>query len=208
MTLKKATEVFEAWAKEGKDIGMEKTHEFPVNEMIDFAIKERKKIRKQFSFLDLGCGNGWVVRKVTKNLLCKRSVGIDGANQMILNAKAKGGDAEYILADINSYKSSEKFDVIHSMEVLYYLDKPSKIIKRIVDSWLNRAGRLIIGVDHYYENTESHSWQEKVGTKMHMLKESEWIKIFKASGLSHVESWRSNKGKDWAGTLVISGIKS
>ena len=208
MTLKKATEVFEAWAKEGKDIGMEKTHEFPVNEMIDFAIKERKKIRKQFSFLDLGCGNGWVVRKVTKNLLCKRSVGIDGSNQMILNAKAKGGDAEYILADINSYKSSEKFDVIHSMEVLYYLDKPSKIIKRIVDSWLNRAGRLIIGVDHYYENTESHSWQEKVGTKMHMLKESEWIKIFKASGLNHVESWRSNKGKDWAGTLVISGIKS
>ena len=208
MTLKKATEVFEAWAKEGKDIGMEKTHEFPVNEMIDFAIKERKKIRKQFSFLDLGCGNGWVVRKVAKNLLCKRSVGIDGANQMILNAKAKGGDAEYILADINSYKSSEKFDVIHSMEVLYYLDKPSKIIKRIVDSWLNCGGRLIIGVDHYYENTESHSWQEKVGTKMHMLKESEWIKIFKASGLSQVESWRSNKRKDWAGTLVISGIKS
>lgn len=208
MTLKKATEVFEAWAKEGKDIGMEKTHEFPVNEMIDFAIKERKKIRKQFSFLDLGCGNGWVVRKVAKNLLCKRSVGIDGANQMILNAKAKGGDAEYILADINSYKSSEKFDVIHSMEVLYYLDKPSKIIKRIIDSWLNRGGRLIIGVDHYYENTESHSWQEKVGTKMHMLKESEWIKIFKASGLSQVESWRSNKRKDWAGTLVISGIKS
>ena len=208
MTLKKATEVFEAWAKEGKDIGMEKTHEFPVNEMIDFAIKERKKIRKQFSFLDLGCGNGWVVRKVTKNLLCKRSVGIDGSNQMILNAKAKGGDAEYILADINSYKSSEKFDVIHSMEVLYYLDKPSKIIKRIIDSWLNRGGRLIIGVDHYYENTESHSWQEKVGTKMHMLKESEWIKIFKASGLSQVESWRSNKRKDWAGTLVISGIKS
>ena len=208
MTLKKATEVFEAWAKEGKDIGMEKTHEFPVNEMIDFAIKERKKIRKQFSFLDLGCGNGWVVRKVAKNLLCKRSVGIDGSNQMILNAKAKGGDAEYILADINSYKSSEKFDVIHSMEVLYYLDKPSKIIKRIIDSWLNRGGRLIIGVDHYYENTESHSWQEKVGTKMHMLKESEWIKIFKASGLSQVESWRSNKRKDWAGTLVISGIKS
>ena len=67
MTLKKATEVFEAWAKEGKDIGMEKTHEFPVNEMIDFAIKERKKIRKQFSFLDIGCGNGqqksWHLRR-------------------------------------------------------------------------------------------------------------------------------------------------
>ena len=37
---------------------MEKTHANPVNEMIDYALKERAKIGKNFSFLDLGCGNG------------------------------------------------------------------------------------------------------------------------------------------------------
>ena len=84
--MKKATDVFGEWAKKGKDVGMEKTHAAPVNEMIDFVLEERANSGKNFSFLDLGCGNGWVVRDVAKNKLCDRAVGIDGAEQMIANA--------------------------------------------------------------------------------------------------------------------------
>ena len=205
--MEKAVDVFGKWAEEGKDIGMEKTHAASVNEMIDFALEERTNIGKSFSFLDLGCGNGWVVRSVLKNKLCDLAVGIDGAKQMIANAKKRGGNAKYIYEDINFFDSSDKYDLIHSMEVLYYLDDPSEIIKRISDSWLNNDGRLIVGIDHYYENTDSHSWQEKVGTRMLMLRESEWINIFEMAGLNEVQSWRSGKDKDWAGTLVITGKK-
>tara|TARA_B100000579_G_scaffold65492_1_gene48707 strand:+ start:5549 stop:6172 length:624 start_codon:yes stop_codon:yes gene_type:complete len=207
MNLKKATDIFGQWAAEGKDIGMEKTHANPVNEMIDYALEERASIGKNFSFLDLGCGNGWVVRNVASNKLCDRAVGIDGAEQMIANAESRGGNTEYILADINSFDSDNKYDVIHSMEVLYYLDEPLEIIKKISDSWLNNNGRLIVGIDHYYENTDSHSWQEKVGTRMLMLRESEWIDIFEMAGLNEIQSWHSGKDKDWAGTLVITGKK-
>ena len=205
--MKKAIDIFGEWAEQGKDVGMENTHAMPVKEMIDFALEEREKIGKNFSFLDLGCGNGWVVRDVANNILCGQSVGIDGARQMIANAESRGGDTKYILADINSFESEDKYDLIHSMEVLYYLDDPSEIIKKISDSWLNNNGRLIIGIDHYYENTDSHSWQEKVGTRMLMLRESEWINIFKMAGLNEVQSWRYGKDKDWAGTLVITGKK-
>ena len=205
--MKRATEVFGEWAEKGKDVDMEKTHAIPVNEMIDFALVERTNIGKNFSFLDLGCGNGWVVRSVLKNELCDLAVGIDGAKQMIANAKKRGGNAKYIYEDINFFDSSDKYDLIHSMEVLYYLDDPSEIIKRISDSWLNNDGRLIVGIDHYYENTDSHSWQEKVGTRMLMLKESEWVNIFETAGFNQVQSWRSGKDKDWAGTLVITGKK-
>ena len=205
--MKKAIDVFGEWAKKGKDVGMEKTHATPVNEMIDFVLQERANLGKNFSFLDLGCGNGWVVRDVAKNKLCNRAVGIDGAEQMIANAESRGGNTKYILADINSFDSNDKYDVIHSMEVLYYLDDPSEIIKKISDSWLNNNGRLIVGVDHYYENIDSHSWQEKVDTRMLMLRESEWINIFEMAGLNEVQSWRSGKDKDWAGTLVITGKK-
>ena len=203
----KAIDIFGEWAKEGRDVGMEKAHEISVNEMIDFALEERANIGERFSFFDLGCGNGWVVRKVARSKLCDKAVGIDGAKQMIVNAESKGGGAKYILADINSFHPSEKYDVVHSMEVLYYLDDPSELLKRISDSWLNDGGRLIIGIDHYYENIDSHSWQEKLGTKMLMLKEVEWIQIFKIAGLNEVESWRSNKDENWAGTLVITGKK-
>ena len=205
--MKKAIDIFGEWAEQGKDVGMENTHSMPVNDMIDFALKERANIGKNFSFLDLGCGNGWVVRDVAQNKLCDLSVGIDGAKQMIANAESRGGDTKYILADINSFDSDEKYDVIHSMEVLYYLDNPSGTVKKIIDSWLNNNGRLIVGVDHYYENADSHSWQEEVGTRMLMLKESEWVNIFEMAGLNEVKSWRSGKDKDWAGTLVITGKK-
>ena len=46
--MKKATEVFGEWAKKGKDVGMEKTHAMPVNEMIDFVLEERVNLGKNF----------------------------------------------------------------------------------------------------------------------------------------------------------------
>ena len=205
--MQKPIEIFGKWAEEGKDVGMEKGHATSVKDMLNFALQERANIGKNFSFLDLGCGNGWVARNVSKNSLCAKAVGIDGAEQMIINAKKNGGQVDYILADINSYTSPMRFDLIHSMEVLYYLDDPASKIKTLCDHWLEEQGRLIIGIDHYYENLDSHSWEEKVGTPMLMLKEAEWLDIFNESGLSDIKSWRSNQSKDWAGTLVLTGRK-
>ena len=205
--MKKATEVFNEWARAGKDRGMEETHAEPVMDMLSFAISERQKIGEDFNFLDLGCGNGWVVRKMNEEKLCLNAVGIDGADEMIKNAKSRDQKNEYILADINSFEPKRKFDLIHSMEVLYYLDNPTEVIGKIFNSWLNSGGRLIVGVDHYFENHQSHSWEKKVGTRMLMLTEREWKDIFKSAGFGNVKSWRSNQYNDWTGTLVITGVK-
>ena len=205
--MRSATEVFGQWLEEGKDIGMQNGHAIPVQNMIDFALKERSDIGDNFSFLDLGCGNGWVVRDIAKNTLCNKAVGIDGAEQMIKAAVLRGGDEEYFTADINSFDSPIKYDLIHSMEVLYYLKNPADVVSNIAKSWLNDNGRFIAGIDLYHENVDSHSWQGKVGTPMLMLKESEWIDIFKASGLKNVTSWRANQNRDWPGTLVLTGTK-
>jgi trans-aconitate methyltransferase len=202
-----ATEVFGEWAEKGKDIGMEKGHALAVEDMISFATQERINLKRNFSFLDLGCGNGWVVRMLENNQLCVRSVGIDGAKQMIEKAGEDTSKSEFLLENIDTYISPDKFDLIHSMEVLYYLENPALTVKKIADSWLNEGGRLIAGVDLYYENQESHSWEDRVGTKMMMLKEAEWMEIFSSAGLQEVESWRSNQSQDWAGTLVLTGKK-
>ena len=206
ISVRKATDVFGEWAKKGKDIGMEKGHAIAVDEMVSFALEERLNIGNNFSFLDVGCGNGWVVRKVVKNSFCNRAVGIDGAKQMIAKAKSREG-GEYILADLDSFNPREKFDLIHSMEVLYYLEDPTEVIRKISDSWLKQEGRLIIGLDHYHENIQSHSWQEDVGTRMHMFKAEDWIQMFEAAGFFQVESWYSNKHEDWTGTLIVTGKK-
>ena len=115
MKMQKAVDIFGQWAKQGKDEGMEKGHAAAVKEMLNFAYHERYELGEKFSFLDLGCGNGWVVRQVAENGLCKRAVGVDGAQQMIFNAESRDSKNEYIHADIDSYRPFEKFDVIHSM---------------------------------------------------------------------------------------------
>ena len=204
----KATDVFGEWARIGKDEGMEEGHASSVDEMLKFSLKERNLINQRFNFLDLGCGNGWVVRKVINNNLCEIAIGIDGAEQMISKAKSRGKAEHYIHADITTYQPSVKFDLVHSMEVMYYLNDPFSIIERTEDSWLNSGGRLIIGIDLYYENIDSHSWEEKVNTPMLMLKESEWVDMFKEAGFTEVENWRANKKNDSSGTLVLTGKKA
>ena len=204
----KATDVFGEWAILGKDEGMEEGHASSVDEMLKFSLKERTLINQNFNFLDLGCGNGWVVRKVINNPLCEIAIGIDGAEQMISKAKSQGKEEHYIHADITTYQPSVKFDLVHSMEVMYYLKDPFSVIERTEDSWLNSGGRLIIGIDLYYENIDSHSWEEKVNIPMLMLKESEWVDMFKEAGFTEVESWRANKKNDSSGTLVLTGKKA
>ncbi len=205
--MKDAVAVFNEWAELDKDLGMEKGHADAVTEMLDFALKERHRINNNFTFLDLGCGNGWVVRKVIENPLCINASGIDGAPQMIENAIKRGDGEEYILANIDEHEPTQKYDLIHSMEVLYYLENPAAILKKIANSWLNEGGRLIVGIDLYHENSDSHSWEDKVGTRMLMFKETEWVNFFRQAGLNDVTSWRANQSKDWAGTLVLTGKK-
>ena len=202
--MKKPIEVFSEWALNGKDKGMEKNHANPVEEMLNFIIKERNEIGNEFSFLDLGCGNGWVVRKMLQEVLCNNAVGIDGSINMITNAKAFNDNCKYLVGDLEEIELQQKFDVIHSMEVLYYIDKPADLLEKIAKFWLAENGRLIVGIDRYFENQESHSWDTDVGTKMHLKSEYEWVEMFKAAGFKQVSSWRANANDSWAGTLVIS----
>ena len=203
--MRKAKDVFNEWAESGKDLGMETGHADAVEEMLKFSLKERSEIGEQFSFLDLGCGNGWATRNVYREPLCNRAVGVDGANKMVVNARSRSSEEHYVHADIATYDPKERFDLIYSMEFVYYLANPEELIQRIVNSWLNEGGRLIFGLDFYFENTESHTWPKKLNIPMFMLKEIEWINLFKATGLKEVISWRANKTIDWAGTLVITG---
>ena len=56
---KTPVEVFSDWVHLGKDDGMERNHLPAVETMLNYAIQDLKS----FSFIDAGCGNGWVVRK-------------------------------------------------------------------------------------------------------------------------------------------------
>jgi len=77
----KTTKVFDSWAKTGRAEEMEEGHGVTVGKFLGSI-----SFDKQFSFLDIGCGNGWVVRKIAQLAKCKMAVGIDKSKNMIKRA--------------------------------------------------------------------------------------------------------------------------
>ncbi len=207
MSLRTAVEVFDDWAQIGKDEGMERGHSPAVSEMLEY-ISEKMNVREnKFSAIDVGCGNGWVVRLLKKNPSCGSAVGIDGSKSMIEKAQAIDPEGDYRVALLPNYNPPSKFDVVHSMEFLYYLKEPEKLLMNIHDYWLKSDGWLIVGIDHYSENEDSLSWPEKVGVYMNTKCEKEWIDIWESCGYNSIISWRANVSDDSTGTLVIAGKK-
>ena len=202
MNGKKVIDLFNHWALSGKDIGMEEGHSKSVEAMLRNFIENQTV---PFSFIDAGCGNGWVVRKVNSNPLCKKACGVDGAQSMIENARAFDPAGEYHLADLLTWKPKNKAEIIFSMEVFYYFENPDILTKHIVDNWMKDGGTLIIGLDHYIGNSDSYSWSEDLNVHMTLKNEQDWIQIFENAGLSNCESFKVNVSDKFAGTLVIKG---
>ena len=100
--MKLPIEVFTKWAEEGRDEAMAKGHANSVNAMLDFTFKN---IDNRFTFIDSGCGNGWVVRIVGDHPLCNKAIGVDGSKSMIEKAISidKKNIYEYLLKqDLNN----------------------------------------------------------------------------------------------------------
>ncbi|MBK64482.1 MAG: nodulation protein S NodS [Euryarchaeota archaeon] len=204
MTIREATDVFSDWALRNRDEGMEYGHAKSVNEMLEIAIP---MLKKPFSVIDVGCGNGWVCRQLETYEGCNRVVGIDGSVEMIAKAKQKGS-GEFYLAKLPEWKPPQKFDLIHSMEFLYYLKDPVDSLRNFFTDWLNDEGILIAGVDHYLENKASHDWPKSLNVHMTTLSEAEWRQGMIDAGFTDVKVRKVGQKPGFMGTLVISGKKS
>ena len=204
MSTRPATALFSEWAIRNKDEGMERGHAASVKAMLDLALP---RVGTPYSAVDVGCGNGWVCRVLESNDSCQRAVGVDGSEAMIEKAKTLG-DGEFHLALLPDWKPSTTFDFLHSMEFLYYLHDPAAMLKTIHDEWLNDAGVMVAGVDHYLENEDSHGWPEALNVHMTMLSEDQWEDAMVAAGFTDVEMHRVAAKDGFVGTLVMIGTKA
>ena len=196
-------DIFSDWAHSGKDESMAKSHEPAVLEILQYVFDLYKK---PFSFIDAGCGNGWVIRHVLSNSNCSKAIGIDGSSKMIEKAINKDSSGEYFCSDLLNWKPLKKVDVVHSMEVFYYFKNPFKLVKHITDHWIKPGGLMIMGIDHYIGNPNSYSWSDDLNVYMALMTDMEWKNIFYKAGLDNCKSWNVNQKDDAPGTLVISGL--
>ena len=200
-----ATDVFHDWALVGKDEGMEKGHAASVSEMLEFIWQQVESTDMNFSAVDVGCGNGWVVRKLKSHENCEYAMGIDGAEAMIAKAKTIDANTDYAQALLPDFQPKRKFDFIHSMEFLYYLKEPENMLKLFHDNWLTDSGWAVIGIDHYAENEDSLSWPDYVGVHMSTRTTEQWQQAWMDAGFTNIKHWIA--GGENGVTLVFVGQK-
>ncbi|MCH9658010.1 class I SAM-dependent methyltransferase [archaeon] len=200
---------FDEWAQNGRAELMEEEHGRNVLKFL-----ESISFDKPFTFLDVGCGNGWVVRKIAKEENCKKSIGIDKSKKMIIQARKKieSKNEEYIHTDIESMKNRVKFDFIFSMESLYYADSIEIALEKIY-KLLKPGGQFFCGTDFYTENKATARWAGMMRIQMHLHSKKEWKKFFKNAGLNvktkNIKDLKNKKKwKREHGTLFIIGTKS
>lgn len=205
MTKKSPIEIFSEWVDLGKDDGMEKNHSKSVKAMLNNVLNGLN----DFTFIDAGCGNGWVVKMVSEMDSCFSALGVDGSIKMINKAKRIDKISKYECAEISVWKPNQKKDVVHSMEVFYYFKDPLIVLTNIYENWLNQNGKFIMGIDFYYENKTSHNWPEKTNVDtMTLLSTQEWKNIVSKAGFKNIVSWREGEKNEWKGTLIISATKN
>jgi len=201
MGLRSATDLFSEWADNGRDEGMEKGHTASVDIMLERLLEGREK---PFTALDIGCGNGWVVRRLSGHPLCTHASGVDGAPSMIAKAKEVDPDGDYVEAMLPDWTPEEPVDLIHTMECLYYLSEPLSFLKTLHDTWMKPGGRLVIGVDHYVENPSSHDWGPSLNVHMALLSIEEWTEGLQKAGFTDIVSTQVGAKEGWSGTLVLT----
>jgi len=199
---------FDKWAQNGRAELMEVEHGKNV-------LKFLKTISfdKPFTFLDVGCGNGWVVRKIANEKNCKKSIGIDKSRKMIIQSKKKiqSKKEEFFHTDIESMNYKGKFNFIFSMESLYYADSIEIALEKIF-RLLKPGGQFFCGTDFYTDNKATSRWAGIMKIQMHLHSKKEWRAFFKNAGFSvktkHVKDLKNKKKwKREHGTLFITGTK-
>lgn len=198
---------FDEWAGNGRAEKMEREHGKSVSKFLGTV-----RFGSPFSFLDVGCGNGWVVRKMASHDMCRRAVGIDKSRKMVSRARRMTdlNNAEFIHTDLESL-GRRKFDCVFSMESLYYAESVPAALSKIC-SLLRPGGRLFCGTDFYAENRATAKWAGMLGITMHLYSEAEWIAMFRDAGLvarsRHVaDPGDRRKWRRELGTLFITGTK-
>ena len=111
----------------------------------------------------------------------------------IANTYNKGS---FLTKDIDKYHFENKFNLIFSMETLYYLKDISALLTKIYNDGLHKNGMLIIGLDHYKENEPSLSWGDDYNLDISTLSIEEWKNKLTESKFRNIDIIQFNKKDD------------
>jgi SAM-dependent methyltransferase len=181
-------EEFNRWAEAGRGDDMEQSH-LPIVEpmlaLIEFDPKDK--------ILDVGCGTGWLVRRIAPLVSAGVAAGMDVSDAMLgraeslsallPNAVSKRGGVDAIPWETGY------FTKVLSVESAYYWPDPAQGVREIFRV-LSPGGAAWILINYYRDNPHCHQWGGQLKVPTCLLSTEEWEDLFRQAGFEAVENRR------------------
>lgn len=164
----------------------------------------KKEIEKTFSYIkkenpktiELGCGNGRDAKEIIKHT--NNYLGVDLSEGMLQIARKNVPQANFQLADIETYKFPKKVDAIFSFASLLHSDKTSvkRILKRAYQA-LSAGGVFFMSLKYGRYHKEKLD-REGFGPRTYYFYTPKEIKNLSPSGFKKIfQSVHNFRGEKW-----------
>jgi SAM-dependent methyltransferase len=177
-------EEFNRWAEAGRGEGMEQDH-LPIT----LPVLEKMRLSPVDNVLDVGCGAGWLSRRLAKLVPEGRVVGMDISDEMIRHARRASTDFDnlmFVTGEVTGIPWQPNFfSHVISIESSYYWPDPAAGIKDIFRV-LNEGGSAWVLINYYRDNPHSHQWGNLLAVPTHLLSAREWADLFRGAGFRDV----------------------
>jgi arsenite methyltransferase len=181
-------EEFNRWAEAGRGDGMEQDH-LPIT----LPMLAKMGLAPTDNVLDIGCGSGWLSRRIAKMVPEGRVVGMDISDEMIRVARRHSVEHHNILFVVGEVAAipwePNFFTQLVSVESAYYWPDPAAGIKELHRVLRPGAGAWIL-INYYRDNPYCHQWGKLLAIPTHLLSAEEWAELFRAGGFSQVSHER------------------
>ena len=160
---------------------------------ITLPVLEKMRLGPVDNVLDVGCGAGWLSRRLAKLVPQGRVVGMDVSDEMIRHARRASLDFEnlmFVTGEVEEIPWEPNF-FAHaiSVESSYYWPDPSAGIREIFRV-LKPGGSARILINYYRDNPHCHQWGNLLAVKTHLLSAEDWSEFFRAAGFGKVQHER------------------
>lgn len=183
-TNKTLREEFNRWADAGRGEGMEQEH-LPIT----LPVLEKMQLAPEDNVLDVGCGAGWLSRRLAKRVPQGRVVGTDISDDMIRHARrasADHGNLLFVAGEVGAIPwQGDFFSRVISVESSYYWPDPAVGMKEIFRV-LQDGGSAWVLINYYRDNLHCHQWGDLLAVPTQLLLAEEWAELWRGAGFTNV----------------------
>jgi arsenite methyltransferase len=178
----KLREEFNRWAEAGRGDGMEQDH-LPIT----LPVIEKIQLTRTDNVLDVGCGSGWLSRRLAKKVPEGRVVGMDISDEMIRVARRNSQEFDNVMFVTGEVEEipweGNFFSHAISVESSYYWPEPAAGVKELFRV-LRPGGQAWILINYYRDNPHCHQWGDLLAVRTHLLAADEWVELFCDAGFA------------------------